>query len=360
MVRVTVNLPEAAAGRARDQAPHARRRRHRSAYRRLSLQRPPAAHPLSRNAPRRSTSTASTPATSAPARRRDEQFATICEVARDHGKPVRIGVNGGSLNQELVVAKMQENTDRDLGPDVRRDHQRVHGALGGAIHRAGARVRPAKDQIIISCKTSRPRDLIARLSRARAPDRSAAAPRTDRSRHGHEGAGLVRVRDGRAPQRRNRRHHSRVADAAARRRSPRGGLCRVRAAAGARPARVLAERHRLSRLRPHHEQHVPGARRTDAGLHPRADARMEDAGPRRGGDDPRGHGLRRQRSRRIEGRQHRDQPARDRRSRRTVPSTSTASTTRRCAARTTSWRRRSASSSTTTSTPSIRGKSADP
>src|SRR3954471_10061958 len=45
-------------------------------------------------------------------RRRDEQFATICKVAIDLAKPVRIGVNGGSLNQELVVAKMQENTDR--------------------------------------------------------------------------------------------------------------------------------------------------------------------------------------------------------------------------------------------------------
>src|SRR3981081_2091062 len=47
--------------------------------------------------------------------RRDEQFSTICKVAVDHGKPVRIGVNGGSLNQDLVVLKMQENTDRDLG-----------------------------------------------------------------------------------------------------------------------------------------------------------------------------------------------------------------------------------------------------
>src|SRR5215472_6747206 len=34
--------------------------------------------------------------------RRDEQFSTICKVAVDNGKPVRIGVNGGSLNQELV------------------------------------------------------------------------------------------------------------------------------------------------------------------------------------------------------------------------------------------------------------------
>src|SRR5918992_1834544 len=48
-------------------------------------------------------------------RRRDEQFATICAVARDQGKPVRIGVNGGSLKQELVVARVQENTDGDLG-----------------------------------------------------------------------------------------------------------------------------------------------------------------------------------------------------------------------------------------------------
>src|ERR1043165_1285856 len=48
-------------------------------------------------------------------RRRDEQFSTICRVAADRGKPVRIGVNGGSLNQELVVSKMQENTDNALG-----------------------------------------------------------------------------------------------------------------------------------------------------------------------------------------------------------------------------------------------------
>src|SRR5690349_14205105 len=47
--------------------------------------------------------------------RRDEHFSTICKVAVDNGKPVRIGVNGGSLNQELVVAKMQQNTDANLG-----------------------------------------------------------------------------------------------------------------------------------------------------------------------------------------------------------------------------------------------------
>src|SRR5687767_4968997 len=94
-------------------------------------------------------------------RRRDEQFATICNVARDNGKPVRIGVNGGSLNQELVVAKMQENTDRDLGLTSEEiiNECMVLSALQSTELALEAGLR--KDQIIISCKTSRPRDLIA-------------------------------------------------------------------------------------------------------------------------------------------------------------------------------------------------------
>ena len=94
-------------------------------------------------------------------RRRDEQFATICSVARDNGKPVRIGVNGGSLNQELVVAKMQENTDRDLGHTSEEiiNECMVLSAVQSTELALESGLR--KDQIIISCKTSRPRDLIA-------------------------------------------------------------------------------------------------------------------------------------------------------------------------------------------------------
>jgi (E)-4-hydroxy-3-methylbut-2-enyl-diphosphate synthase len=94
-------------------------------------------------------------------KRRDEQFATICRVARDKGKPVRIGVNGGSLNQELVVAKMQENTDRDLGLTSEEiiNECMVLSALQSTELAIESGLR--KDQIIISCKTSRPRDLIA-------------------------------------------------------------------------------------------------------------------------------------------------------------------------------------------------------
>ena len=94
-------------------------------------------------------------------RRRDEQFSTICSVARDHGKPVRIGVNGGSLNQELVVAKMQENTDRDLGLTSEEiiNECMVLSAVQSTELALDSGLR--KDQIIISCKTSRPRDLIS-------------------------------------------------------------------------------------------------------------------------------------------------------------------------------------------------------
>src|SRR6476469_1296745 len=94
-------------------------------------------------------------------RRRDEQFATICKVAVDHGEPVRIGVNGGSLNQELVVSKMQENTDRDLGKTSEEiiNECMVLSALQSTELALESGLR--RDQIIISCKTSRPRDLIA-------------------------------------------------------------------------------------------------------------------------------------------------------------------------------------------------------
>src|SRR6187401_3369959 len=94
-------------------------------------------------------------------KRRDEQFATICGVARDSNKPVRIGVNGGSLNQELVLAKMQENTDRDRGLTSEEviNECMVLSALESTQLALESGLR--KDQIIISCKTSRPRDLIA-------------------------------------------------------------------------------------------------------------------------------------------------------------------------------------------------------
>jgi (E)-4-hydroxy-3-methylbut-2-enyl-diphosphate synthase len=93
-------------------------------------------------------------------KRRDEQFTTICKVAADLGKPVRIGVNGGSLNQELVMAQMQENTDRSLSKTSEQiiNECMVLSALQSTELALEAGLK--RDQIVISCKVSRPRDLI--------------------------------------------------------------------------------------------------------------------------------------------------------------------------------------------------------
>ena len=94
-------------------------------------------------------------------KRRDEQFATICGVARDVGRPVRIGVNGGSLNQELVMRKMQENTDRDLG---RSSEEIVAECMVlSALESTELALESGltKDRIIISCKVSRPNELVS-------------------------------------------------------------------------------------------------------------------------------------------------------------------------------------------------------
>src|SRR5213079_2745784 len=93
--------------------------------------------------------------------RRDEQFSTICKVAVDNGKPVRICVNGGSLNQELVMAKMQENTDKSLGKE---SEDIINECMVlSALQSTELALEPGlrHDQIIISCKVSRPQELIS-------------------------------------------------------------------------------------------------------------------------------------------------------------------------------------------------------
>jgi (E)-4-hydroxy-3-methylbut-2-enyl-diphosphate synthase len=160
MVRVTVNIPEAAAAvpeiaqRMRDAGCHAPLIGDFHYNGHLLLTKYPAcARALDKYR--------INPGNVGTGRRRDEQFATICKVAVDHGKPVRIGVNGGSLNQELVVTKMQENTDRQLD---RTSEEIINECMViSAVESTALAIESGlrKDQIIISCKTSRPRDLIA-------------------------------------------------------------------------------------------------------------------------------------------------------------------------------------------------------
>lgn len=93
--------------------------------------------------------------------RRDENFAAICRIARDHDVPVRIGVNSGSLNQELVMARMQENSEKGLDRSSAEilNACMVESALTSTALALEAGLEPR--HIVISCKLSRPTELIA-------------------------------------------------------------------------------------------------------------------------------------------------------------------------------------------------------
>jgi (E)-4-hydroxy-3-methylbut-2-enyl-diphosphate synthase len=93
--------------------------------------------------------------------KRDPQFAEMIEVACRYGKPVRIGVNWGSLDQDLLTRMMDENSRRaepaDANDVVR--EALVVSALESA--RRAEELGLPHDRIVISCKVSGVQDLIA-------------------------------------------------------------------------------------------------------------------------------------------------------------------------------------------------------
>jgi len=92
--------------------------------------------------------------------KRDEQFASMIETAIKYNKPVRIGVNWGSMDQAKMVRMMDENALRDepLPSDVLMREALIQSALESAAQ-AEAIGLPA-DHIIISCKVSNVQDLL--------------------------------------------------------------------------------------------------------------------------------------------------------------------------------------------------------
>jgi len=94
-------------------------------------------------------------------RKRDEQYAQMIEIACKHDKPVRIGVNWGSLDQDLLARIMDENARRSIPKDaieVMREAM-VTSAIESAA-RAEELGLPGS-HIILSCKVSGVQDLIA-------------------------------------------------------------------------------------------------------------------------------------------------------------------------------------------------------
>ena len=94
-------------------------------------------------------------------RKRDEQFATIIELAVRYGKPVRIGVNWGSLDQELLARLMDENAAQERPADaaVVMREALIRSAVDSAAQAEALGLQ--HDRIILSCKVSDVQDLIA-------------------------------------------------------------------------------------------------------------------------------------------------------------------------------------------------------
>jgi (E)-4-hydroxy-3-methylbut-2-enyl-diphosphate synthase len=93
--------------------------------------------------------------------RHDANFATMVQAAIDHGKPVRIGVNAGSLDPELLDRLMDENGRRaePLGADAVLREAMAQSALSSAA--AAEELGLPGDRIVLSCKTSRLQDMVA-------------------------------------------------------------------------------------------------------------------------------------------------------------------------------------------------------
>jgi (E)-4-hydroxy-3-methylbut-2-enyl-diphosphate synthase len=93
--------------------------------------------------------------------KRDEQFATMVEKAIEHAKPVRIGVNWGSLDPELLARLMDENARRPapLDADAVMREALIVSALESAAFAES--IGLAAERIVISCKVSAVQDLIA-------------------------------------------------------------------------------------------------------------------------------------------------------------------------------------------------------
>jgi (E)-4-hydroxy-3-methylbut-2-enyl-diphosphate synthase len=93
--------------------------------------------------------------------KKDRQFSAIVETAIKHGKPVRIGVNWGSLDQELLTHLMDENSRSNAPKDAR---EVTREAMIQSALLSGERAEEiglARNRIILSAKVSAVQDLIA-------------------------------------------------------------------------------------------------------------------------------------------------------------------------------------------------------
>ncbi len=91
---------------------------------------------------------------------RDQNFATIVEQAIKHDKPVRIGVNWGSLDQQLLAEKMDQNNQLSAPKSAKEVMFQTMVESAVRSSKLAEEVGLASDKIIISCKMSGVQDVI--------------------------------------------------------------------------------------------------------------------------------------------------------------------------------------------------------
>lgn len=93
--------------------------------------------------------------------RRDENFSQFINIAKEYNKPVRIGVNAGSLDPEVLALKMDENSrlKNPLSAEIVENQALVESALSSS--EAAINMGLSENNIIISCKVSRLNQMVA-------------------------------------------------------------------------------------------------------------------------------------------------------------------------------------------------------
>ena len=159
LVRVTVNNDPAAAAVPGDAPQAARPRRRRARHRRLPLQRPPAPGRVPGDGEGGLAKYRINPG-NVGAKRHDENFQTIVRVAIENDKPVRIGVNWGSLDQALLTDLMNANATLAEPRDSR--DVMIEAMVESAMRSAelAEATGLGHDRIILSAKVSNVRDVV--------------------------------------------------------------------------------------------------------------------------------------------------------------------------------------------------------
>ena len=145
-------------------------------------------------------------------KKRDSQFSQMIEIAAKLDKPVRIGANWGSLDQELLARMLDDNARATLPKPL--DAINREAVIASALESAARAedIGLSRSRIIISCKMSRVQDLVqVYTTLAERCDYALHLGLTE-ARDGFKGHSCINCSSGNPVAAGHRRYHPRVAD----------------------------------------------------------------------------------------------------------------------------------------------------